>query len=160
MHYLSEFPAPAMRSTPITARGCIALALLALFPWIAWGQDTPGQPQSLGDVARNTRKEQSAAGGVRSRSLFNEEEDGPDTTGVWRVRLCLRFPCYELSITLPKTPKWTRVAEEPRPVLIPIHGHEQDSNRVIRVYSAESIPPAFAAREEDHSVDGLEGEWY
>jgi hypothetical protein len=145
MHYFSEFSASAMRSSPITVRGWIAFALLGLCPGIGLGQDTSGQSQSLGEVAREMRKQRSATGRVRAKSLVDEEEDGPDTTGVWRVRLCSRSPCYELSITLPKAPKWTRAAEEPRPALIPIQGHEEDSSRVIRVYSAESIPPAYAA---------------
>jgi hypothetical protein len=70
-----------MKSSPITVRGCIAFALLALCPGIRLGQDTSGQSQSLGDVARKTRKQQSAAGHARAKSLVNEEEDGPDTTG-------------------------------------------------------------------------------
>lgn len=145
MHYVSKFFAPAMTPVKIAIRGWIAIALLVICPWIAFGQDTSGNSQSLGDVARKTRKEQSAAGHTRAKSLVNEEEDGPDSTGVWRVRVCTRTPCYELSITLPKTPKWTRAKEEPRPAVIPISAHEEDSSRVIRVYAAESIQPAYAA---------------
>jgi hypothetical protein len=36
--------------------------------------------------------------------------------------------------------RWSRGSVEPRPVLIPLAGHEEDSIRAIRVYSAESIP--------------------
>ena len=46
-------------------------------------------------------------------------------------------------ITLPKNPKWSRAEQEPRPVLIPVAGHEEDSTRAIRVYAAESNDPKF-----------------
>jgi hypothetical protein len=102
--------------------------------------------QSLGDVARKTRQEH-AAPHAASKQLVNEEEDGPDTTGVWRMHQCPRTPCYELTITLPrnpdKTPKWTRAAAEPRPVLIALPGVEEDANRVIRIYAAESLQPVY-----------------
>lgn len=104
-------------------------------------QDTSWQDsskQSLGDVARKTRKERSAPSHVPARRVTTEDLDGPDASGVWRMRLCTIMPCYELSITLPKTPKWSRADQEPRPVLIPVTGHEEDLNRAIRVYAAES----------------------
>jgi len=106
------------------------------------GQTSSGQSssgQTLGDVARKTRKERAASDHAPSRQLVNEEEDGPDTTGVWRVRLCSRTPCYELSIALPKSPKWKRAAEQPRPALIPLAGPQEDPDRVIRVYVGESL---------------------
>ena len=110
-----------------------------------FGQSSSGQ--SLGDVARKTRKERAASDHVPARQLVNEEEDGPDTTGVWRVRLCSRTPCYELSIALPRNPKWKRAAEQPRPALIPLAGPQEDPDRVIRVYVGESLEPMY-------SIDG------
>jgi hypothetical protein len=107
----------------------------------AQGQNATGP--SLGDVARKTRKERTATDHVQAKELVNEEEDGPDTTGVWRVRLCSRTPCYELSISLPKTPKWTRAAEQPRPALIALPAAGEDPNRIIRVYAAESLEPVW-----------------
>jgi len=127
-----------MRISLRTIRSGMVFAALAL--WVisgAWAQDSPGQ--SLGDVARKTRKEHAAPDHVAGKQLVNEEEDGPDTTGIWRVRLCSATPCYELSIALPKSPKWTRAKAEPRPVLIPLPGAEADSTRVIRIYAAESL---------------------
>lgn len=103
-----------------------------------------GQAQSLGDVARTTRKEHAAAGHIAGKQLVNEEEDGPDTTGIWRERLCTRTPCYELSIALPKDAKWTREKNEPRPVLLPLPGQNQDAERVIRLYNAESLGTTFS----------------
>src|SRR6202008_4658620 len=114
---------------------CAGLLLVA--------QDS-GQSPSLGDVARSMRKERSAAGHVPGKQLVNEEEDGPDTTGIWRVRLCTRTPCDELSVTLPKEAKWTRPKEEPRPVLIPLPGLDKDPGRVIRLYVAESLGPVYS----------------
>jgi hypothetical protein len=105
-----------------------------------WGQDST---QSLGDVARKTRKEHASAGHIPASRLATEDEDGPDAGGVWRLRLCTYSPCHELSVNLPKSPKWSRAAAEPRPVLIPLAGHEEDSSRVIRVYAAESIPQTY-----------------
>ncbi len=75
-----------------------------------------------------------------------EEEDGPDTTGIWRVRLCSFTPCYELSIALPKNPKWTRAKAEPRPVLIPLPGADADASRVIRIYAGESLGARYFCR--------------
>jgi hypothetical protein len=105
-----------------------------------WAQEAS---QSLGDVARKTRKEHGSASHVPAKQVTNEEEDGPDAGGVWRVKLCSRTPCYELSISLPKNPKWIRPAAEPRPVLIPLVGHEDDLSHAIRVYAAESIGPNY-----------------
>jgi hypothetical protein len=106
----------------------------------AWGQDSSGQ--SLGDVARKTRKEHSSATHVLAKHVANGEDDGPDGSGVWRARPCPTTTlCYELSIVLPKSPKWTRAASEPRPVLIPLAGHEEDPRRAIRVYAAETLAP-------------------
>ena len=114
---------------------------------VGWSQDSSDQSssgQSLGDVARKTRQEHSAAGHVAAKQLVSEENDGPDPGGVWRVKLCTRTPCYELSIALPKHPKWARATAEPRPVLIPLAGHEDDPDRAIRVYPAESLGPMFS----------------
>jgi hypothetical protein len=54
-----------------------------------------------------------------------------------------KTPFYEVSITLPRSPKWTRAATEPRPVVIPLPGPEDDPDRVIRVYSAALIYPFY-----------------
>ena len=102
-------------------------------------------PPSLGDVARKTRKEHSSSSHLPATQVTNEEEDGPDAGGVWRVRLCSRTPCYELSIALPKSPRWIRPVAPPRPVLIPLADHVDDMNRAIRVYAAESLGPNYAA---------------
>lgn len=135
-----------MRVSPGAIRCWMTLASLVLCVGLpAAGQDSPAP--SLGDVARKTRKEHSAAGHVPGKQLVNEEEDGPDTTGVWRVRLCTRTPCDELSVALPKEAKWTRAAEEPRPVLIPLAGSEQDANRVIRLYAAESLGAMYSLQD-------------
>jgi hypothetical protein len=123
------------RTTRCRSMVSVALGLCASFA--AWAQDS--SDQSLADVARKTRQEHSAPGHVAGKQLLDEQEDGPDTTGVWRVQSCSRTPCYELSITLPKDPKWTRGKDEPRPVLIPLPGSEADSNGVIRLYAAESL---------------------
>jgi len=143
-----------MKISTIATCSCIALAGLALCAgFTARGQDSPDQSstQSLGDAARKARQEHAAAGHVAARQSVNEEDDGPDLSGVWRVKLCSRTPCYELSIALPKHPKWTRAAEQPRPVLIPLAGHEQDRDHDIRIYSGEALagifaPVAFAKR--------------
>lgn len=116
----------------------LGIALSAYSP----AQDTS---PSLGDVARKTRKEHSSASHLPAKQVTNEEEDGPDAGGVWRVRLCSRTPCYELSIALPKNPRWIRPTAAPRPVLIPLVGHEDDMSHAIRVYAAESIGPAYPA---------------
>jgi hypothetical protein len=131
-------------------RRSITLATLLLGAnVIALAQEPMCETPSLGDVARQTRKQNAAAGHVTGKQLADEEEDGPDTTGIWRVRLCTKTPCYELSVTLPKDANWTRAKDEPRPVLIPLPGHDQNQNqnqdqrqdkstsRVIRLYAAE-----------------------
>ncbi len=50
-----------------------------------WAQDSSGL--SLGDLARKTRKEHSEPGHVSGMQLVTEEEDGPYTTGIRRVRV-------------------------------------------------------------------------
>jgi len=130
-----------------TTRGFMVLPIAVLAAsCFLWGQSSSGQSssgQSLGDVARKTRKEHASAGHIPASRPATEDEDGPDSGGVWRVRLCTLSPCHELSVSLPKSPKWSRAAAEPRPVLIPLAGREEDSSRVIRVYAAESIPQTY-----------------
>jgi hypothetical protein len=129
-----------MKTWLITIRVClVAAALVFCTGLFASAQDSSEPSPSLADVARKTRKDNAAPGHVAGKQLENEEEDGPDTTGVWRVRSCTRTPCTELSITLPKEAKWTRSKDEPRPVLIPLPGQEPDADRVIRLYVAESL---------------------
>jgi hypothetical protein len=108
----------------------------------AWAQDSS---PSLGDVARDARKEHLSSNHTATKQLTNEEEGGPDSSGVWRARMCTesQIPCYELSITLPKTPKWSRTADPPRPVLIPVPGEENDAAHSIRVYAAEFVGPMY-----------------
>lgn len=127
-------------STRVTIRVLTVAAATMLLCAAVSAQDAVNP--SLGDVARQTRKEH-AAPHPPARKLVNEEEDGPDTTGVWRIQLCLRQPCYELTITLPKGVKWTRPSGEPRPVLLPLPGAKQDADRVIQLYAAESLEPGF-----------------
>ena len=144
MYNFGEFVAIAMTSSENPTR---ARALLTAFvfcsTFVAWGQDSSAQ--SLGDVARKTRHERSAPSHVPARKVASEDFDGPDTSGVWRMRLCTISPCYELSITLPKTQKWSRAAEQPKPVLIPLPGHEENPGHSIRVYAAESSDPRYFA---------------
>lgn len=128
-----------MRFSLGETRGWIALLAFTLGVG-AWAQESS---PSLGDVARQTRKKHLAAGHAVTKQIASEEEDGPDSSGIWRVRLCSRTPCYELSITLPKSPKWSRPASEPRPVLIPLLDYEEDSSHAIRVYAAESLGPPY-----------------
>jgi len=132
---------------PRTTRGLAMLTGFVLLAALAlWGQDSGGQSssgQSLGDVARKTRKEHSSSDHVAASHVANEDDDGPDSGGVWRVRHCPQSPCYELSVNLPRSPKWSRAEAQPRPVLIPLPGHEEDSRRTIRVYAAESIPQTY-----------------
>lgn len=153
MHYFGEFATTAMTFSLRVTRGWAVVAGLALWASLgARGQDSSGQSssgqssssQSLGDVARKTRKEHASASHVPAQQVTNEDEDGPDAGGVWRVHLCPQTPCYQLSITLPKSPKWSRPAAEPRPVLIPLLGREDDPSRAIRVYAAESLPGTYA----------------
>jgi len=122
-------------------RAWILIALLASFAGLAASaQDTTGQP--LGDLARKTRQEHSAPNHVSGKKL-TDEDDGPDGGGVWRIRLCTLQPCYEFSVTLPKSPKWNRSEVEPGPVQIPIAGHEEDASRAIRVFAAQSTDLRF-----------------
>jgi hypothetical protein len=124
-------------------RACILLTVsLSCACIAASAQDTTGQ--DLGELARKTRQEHTAANRAPSKKL-TDEDDGPDGGGVWRIRLCTLQPCYEFSITLPKSPKWTRAEEEPRPVSIPIAGHEEDPSRAIRVYEAQSTDLKYTA---------------
>ncbi len=132
-----------MTRTPRTTRTFMVLATAVLTLSFLPGQASSGQTSSslsLGDVARKTRKEHASAGHIPASRVATEDGDGPDAGGVWRVRLCTQSPCYELSVSLPKNPKWSRGTAEPRPVLIPLAGHEEDSSRAIRVYAAESLP--------------------
>lgn len=127
-----------MKDCLLTTRGYLATAALVLSVGMFASAQDAATP-SLADVARKTRQQNSAPGHPVGKQLVDEEEDGPDTTGVWRVRLCTRTPCNELSVTLPKNSKWTRAKDEPRPVLIPLSGPEPDPDRVIRLYVAESL---------------------
>jgi hypothetical protein len=129
-----------MKISMITIRAWTVTAVLILCAGLpAYCQDASGQTSSLADIARKTRKENTAPGHVAGKQLVDEEEDGPDTTGVWRVRLCTHTPCTELSVTLPKDAKWTRAKDEPRPALIPLPGQEPDAGRAIRLYVADSL---------------------
>jgi hypothetical protein len=141
MYNAGEFGAAALRLPMNKTREWIVLATLATCAaGGAWGQDSSGQ--SLGDVARKTRKEHSSTTHVPAKHVATGEDDGPDASGVWRVRPCPTTTlCYELSIVLPKSPKWRRATSEPRPVLIPLAGHEEDPSRAIRVYAAETLAP-------------------
>jgi hypothetical protein len=111
---------------------------------VVGAQDSSSQSPSLGDLARKTRQENSAPGHLRGMQLVDEENDGPDTTGMWRVELCTRTPCYELSVALPPELKWTRPLEEPRPVLIQLPGAQKDASRIIRLYVGESLAPIYS----------------
>ena len=130
-------------------RGWMVFAALVVCACPAAGGQNSSDPsapaQSLADAARKARQEHSAAGHVAARQSVNEEDDGPDPSGVWRLLSCAaNLPCYEFSISLPKTPKWNRAANPPRPVLIPLAGHEDDPDHAIRVYAAESLGPAYS----------------
>src|ERR1051326_7441836 len=124
-----------MTSLLPTTRAFIALTTAVLASFCLWGHSSSGQSssgqsssgQSLGDVARKTRKEHASAGHIPASRVATEDEDGPDSGGVWRVRHCQLSPCYELSVSLSRGPKWSRAAAEPRPVLIRLAGHEEDS---------------------------------
>ncbi len=151
MYDFGEFVALAMKQPANPNRSCIVLmALISCAGALALGEGSSGQEfessspgQSLGDVARKTRQQRSTANHVPARKAATEDDDGPDGGGVWRMRLCESTLCYELSITLPKTPKWSRAAQEPKPVLIPVLGHEEDAGRAIRVYAGESIETKY-----------------
>jgi hypothetical protein len=124
-------------------RGLRTIRCIGLFGFAAGANLAAQDSPSLGDIARKTRKERASAAHVPAKQVTREEDDGPDAAGVWRVHLCPHLPCYELSVTLPKSMKWKRAAEEPRPVVIPLAGSENDSKREIRIYAAESIPPIY-----------------
>lgn len=106
-----------------------------------WAQDAS---PSLGDVARRARKERPSATHAPAKRI-TDDQDEPDASGVWRTRLCSNVVCYTLSIALPKSPRWIRPSEEPRPLLIPVAGHEDDLSHAIRVYKAELIPTNLAS---------------
>jgi hypothetical protein len=148
-----------MKASPITVCGWSVVAALVLCAGIySSAQDPSGEGQSLGDAARKARQEHSAAGHLAAKQSVNEEDDGPDPGGVWRVRLCTRTPCWELSIALPKNAQWTRSADQPRPVLIPLVGNEAEPDHAIRIYSGEALagilaPVEFAKR-------GFLQEWF
>lgn len=116
-----------------TFRVCGALTVLGA---ALWAQDAS---PSLGDVARNARKERSSAAHAPVKRI-TDDQDEPDAGGVWRVRLCSNIVCYTLSVSLPKSPHWIRPGAEPRPVLIPLAGHDDDLSHAIRVYKAELLP--------------------
>ncbi len=117
-------------------------ALTAMLFWAASGSRAQDSSGSLGDLARKTRKEKSAATHIRATHVADGEDDGPDSGGVWRLHPCAtQVLCYELSIMLPKSMKWSRTAEEPKPVVIPIPGHEDEPDRAIRVYKADPLVP-------------------
>jgi hypothetical protein len=133
-----------MISAPTTIRTGLLLAALALTPSTSClAQDSSTPSPSLGDVARSTRKEHASADHVTAKQVTDEDVDGPDAGGVWRVELCLQMPCHEFAITLPKSLKWSREASEPRPVYISLPGHEGDRNHAIRVYAAHAIPRTY-----------------
>lgn len=132
-----------MKFSPNPTRAWIVLTALTSCAGVAASaQENSGQ--SLGDLARKTRQEQSAPNHVSGKKL-TDEDDGPDGGGVWRIRLCTLQPCYEFSVTLPKSPKWSRAEPEPRPVLIPSAGNEEDATRAIRVYAAQSTDLKYTA---------------
>jgi hypothetical protein len=118
-------------------------ALCAVMAGVAQNS-SPAAPsssgQSLGDLARKVRKER-GADGVPARDRLDSDDDGPDSGGVWRIRLIGRGPAYEVSVTLPQSPKWKRATAEPRPVLIPLPGPEDDPDRVIRLYATAFTYP-------------------
>ncbi|HLV86574.1 MAG TPA: hypothetical protein VKV39_06315 [Candidatus Sulfotelmatobacter sp.] len=116
-------------------RAITGLAGLLLAGSRLWCQESP----SLGEVARETRKDHSTSGRVSGKQLLSEEDDGPDSTGLWRLRTCVYAGCYELSISLPKSPKWIPAAGEPRRILIPVQGYEEDASHAIRIYAAEGL---------------------
>ena len=83
-------------SANTTRRWMLLAALVSGAVTLALVQDSSGQDssgQSLGDVARKTRQENSAPGHVPAKKLTNEDLDGPDAGGVWRMRLCTLNPC-------------------------------------------------------------------
>jgi len=131
----------SMRRTLSNLATAAALVLggCALVP----AQDSSQQTPSLGDIARKSRKEHAATNHVPAKQVVSEEEDGPDPGGVWRLHACTYSPCIEVSISLPKTLKWSRTTSEPRPVLVELKGNETDPVRVIRIYPAETQPSSL-----------------
>lgn len=121
-----------MKNSFLTFRVC-ALFLLG---GALWAQDAS---PSLGDVARSVRKERSSATHAPAKRI-TDDQDEPDAGGVWRTRLCSNLVCYTLSVSFPKSPRWIRSSAEPRPVLIPLAGYEDDLDHAIRVYKAELLP--------------------
>ncbi len=129
--------AMTVREHPIRSRIAL-MALVCCFSWGARAQDSSSP--ALGDVARKTRNEHATAAAVPGKRVLSDEDDSPDGSGLWRVRACPQIAlCYELAVTLPKNPKWVRVTREPRPVLIPLAGYEENADHAIRVYGAESL---------------------
>lgn len=116
-----------------TIRNCSALILLSA---ALWAQETS---PSLGDVARKARKERASTTHVPNQRI-TDDQDEPDAGGVWRTRLCSNVVCYSLSVSVPKSPRWIRAADEPRPVLIPVASHEDDLTHAIHLYKAELLP--------------------
>lgn len=121
------------------------VGLVSLASVRTWGQDS-SSGQSLGDAARNARNEH-AATSVPATRVVDSDDDGPDSAGVWRIRMCARIPCYEVSITLPRNPKWTRAAAAPRPVVIPLLRSGDNPARAVRVYAAPSIEGIYSTIE-------------
>jgi len=134
----------AMINAPATIHTGLLLAALALASASCLAQDSSAPAPPLGDVARSTRKERASADHVAAKQVTDEEVDGPDAGGVWRVSSCVQTPCYEFAITLPKSLQWSREAREPRPVYISLPGHEGARSHAIRVYAAHSIPRSYA----------------
>jgi len=120
-------------------KASICGALLAIVCGLSVLAATQEPSSSLGEVARKARKERSSAPHASGKRM-SEDEDGPDLGGVWRVRHCSPQVCYKLSVVLPKTPHWTRQETEPRPVLIPLAGNQEDLSHAIRVYALETLP--------------------
>jgi hypothetical protein len=136
-----------MKTYAGTIRAGIVLAGFALGAALGVSGQTSSSAQSssgqsLGEVARKARKEH-AADGVPAKKALDSDDDGPDSGGVWRIRMYGKTPFYEVSITLPRSSKWTRAAAEPRPVLIPLPGPDDDPSRVIRVYAAALLYPFY-----------------
>jgi|ERR1700722_4374025 len=131
----------------------LGFALCASF--CASAQDS-SSAQSLGDAARKARKEHAAVE-IPSTHVVDSDDDGPDSSGVWRIRMCFRTPCFNISVVLPKSPKWTRAAAAPRPVIIPLLGPEDDPDRVIRVFAAAIFEPYAAV--DASKINFLEG-WF
>src|SRR4029077_16820905 len=99
VQHAGEVAASAMISAPTTIRTGLLLAALALTPSASClAQDSSTPSPSLGDVARCTRKAHASADHVPAKQGTDEDVDGPDAGGVWRVELCVQTPCYEFAI--------------------------------------------------------------